>query len=79
LSNSSEDNGVTVLEYNYSVTEMLLDAPLLAFLQLGTTSLQGRKAGPTWHQMAEVEKMQKWLSTYKNFWLRIFWSWGTNR
>jgi hypothetical protein len=47
LSNSSEDNGMTVLEYNYSVTEMLLDAPLLAFQQLSTTSLQGRKAGPT--------------------------------
>jgi hypothetical protein len=47
LSNSSEDNGMTVLEYNYFVTDILPDAPLLAFLQLRTTGLQYRKAGPT--------------------------------
>jgi len=37
---------MAILEYNYFVTEILLDAPLLAFLQLSTTNLKRRKAGP---------------------------------
>jgi hypothetical protein len=43
---------MAVLEYNYFVTEILPDAPLLAFLQLSTTNLQLRKAGPIRHWMA---------------------------
>jgi hypothetical protein len=38
---------MATLEYNYFVTEIILDAPLLAFLQLSITNLKHRKAGPT--------------------------------